>query len=90
MQLLFPLNKTEELDDAFYSKSYTVSVLSIGDVKRCCIALHFIRKEREVYPVGCDEERGIKDVADKRIKPFKLLVCKRRSWKYNKVFRLRP
>jgi hypothetical protein len=67
VQLLFPLDKSEQLDDAPHGKSHAVSVLSVGDVKRCSTALHFARKEREVHPVGCDENGGIIDVADERI-----------------------
>jgi len=49
MKLLFALYSSIELDDAPYDNSYAMSVLSISDVKRCSIALHFAREEREVH-----------------------------------------
>lgn len=69
MKLLFALYSSTELDDASYSNSYTVCVLSISDVKRCSTALYFVRKEREVRSVGYDEEGRIIDGADERIEP---------------------
>jgi len=85
MQLLFPLSKTEELDDTPYSKSHTMSVLSICNVERCCTALHLAGEEREIHPEGCNEERSIENAADERIKPFELLVRKCRSAKNNQA-----
>jgi len=90
MQLLFPFDKSEELDDAPHRKSHTVSVLSVGDIKRCSTALYFASKEREVHPVRCDEKGGIIDAADERIEPFELLLRKRGSPESNRVIRLRP
>src|SRR5690349_19266286 len=54
MKLLFALYSFVELDDTSHGNSHTVSVLSIGDVKRCSTALHFAREEREVHPVRYD------------------------------------
>ena len=44
MKLLFALYSFVELDDGPHGNSHTVSVLSIGDVKRCNSTLHFARE----------------------------------------------
>lgn len=90
MELLFLLNELEELDDAPYGKSYAISVLLIGDVKRYSTVLHFAREKREVYLVGYDEKRGIINGADKGIELVKLLIYKRGSPKSNRIIRLWP
>lgn len=64
MKLLFALYSSVKLDDAPYSNSHAVSVLSISNVKRCSTALHFAREEWEVHSFGCDEEGGITERAD--------------------------
>ena len=74
MKLLFALHSLVELNDASYCKSHAVSILLISNVKRCSTALHFVCEEREVHPVGCNEEGGIIDGAEERIEPIKLLV----------------
>lgn len=51
-----------------------MSILSISNVERCNTALHFEREEREVHPVGCDEEGGITNAANERIEPIELFV----------------
>ena len=90
MKLLLALYSSTELDDAPYSNSHAVSVLSISDVKRCSTALYFAREEREVHSVGCDEEGGIIDGANERIEPTQLLVRERGPPKSKAVIRLRP
>lgn len=85
MQLFFPLDKLEELNNALYSKSHTISVLAVSNVKYCSTALHFICEKWEVHPVGCDKKGGIIDAANEQIKFIELLIYKCGSLKFNRV-----
>jgi hypothetical protein len=90
VELLFALDKSEELDAAPHGNSYTVSVLSVGDVKRCNATLHFAREKWEAPLVDYDENGDVIDAADERVELVELLICKYGSPESNRVIRLRP
>lgn len=79
VQLLLPLDKSEELDDSSYGKSYTMSVLSIYDVKRYSTTLNFVDEKRKVYTIARNEKGDIINTTSKWVESLKLLVYKRKS-----------
>jgi len=89
VKLLLAFYSSIEFDDTSYGNSYTISVLSVGDIKYYGIVLNLVGKKGKVYSVGYDEKGGIEDAANKRIELLKLLVGKGRSPKSNRVVRLR-
>jgi len=89
VKLLLAFHSSIEFNDTFYGNSYTVRVLSVGDVESRYTVLHLAGKEGKVYSVGCDEKGGIEDATNKRIELLELLVGKGRPPKSNRVVRLR-
>jgi len=81
MKLFLTLYRFIELDDTSYGNSYTISVLSVSDIKCRSTILHLVGKEGKVYPrYGYKVDGGFRaDLTYKRLELFKLFLYKRRS-----------
>jgi len=66
MKLFLAFHRSIKFDDTFYDNSYTISVLSIYDVKYRDIVLNLIGEERKIYTIGCNEKRGLINAIDER------------------------
>jgi len=89
VKLFLAFHSSVEFDDTSYDNSYTISVLSVGDIKYRGTILNLVGEEGKVYPVGYNEKGGLINAIDERIDLFKLLVGKYESPKSNRVIRLR-
>jgi hypothetical protein len=82
MELFFALYKSKEVNYTPYRYYYTISILSISDIKYYSTILCFVGKEREVYEIYSYKERSFYKLAYKRLNPFKLIFRKRLPHKY--------
>ena len=89
VEFLFSLHGSVELDDALYGTRHTVSILSVGNVKRRSATLDFAREKWLLDAIGCDKQRLIEDAANKRVEPIQLLLCEGRSSKSHGTIQLR-
>jgi len=82
--------KFKEFDYTSYYKCYAISILSIGDIKSYSATLYFACQEREVHLLSSYKIRrkSIRNVADKRLKLFELIVYKRKLSEPYKIIKL--
>jgi len=91
MKLFLSFHSSIEFDDTFYDNSYTISVLSVGDIKYRGTVLNLVGEEGKIYPRSSYEVgKGLRpDLTYKRFELFKLFLYKRRSPKFYEVVGLR-